>query len=177
MLRAVCRKPRMFARAGLIVFPVAAIFSMAPALAHHPDHENMPVHQRVEPIPSWLNNIPSHRERYNRPRYVGGKIAYWIAPSSQEAMSWHRSVHRGYYANHAPRMEDRYFYRKPWQALTVGPRVPLDSVAANNLEAIQNSAPSPAPSPTMGSGVTPNDEADGSIPPAKPFELLPTPTP
>jgi len=159
----------MIARAGLMVFAMAAMFLTAPLRAHHPDYENIPVHQRVEPIPPWLNNIPSHRERYNRPGYVGGKIAYWIAPSSQEAMSWHRSVHRGYYANHAPRMEDRYFYQKPWQALTLGPRVPLGAVAENNREVIQI--------PAMGSGVTPNDEADGIIPLAKPFELLPEPTP
>ena len=97
------------------------------AAAHFPHHENRPVRQHVEPIPSIGANLPSHRERYNRPRYLGGKIAYYIAPSSQEAMSWHRSVHRGYYANHAPRMEDRYIYAKPWQALMVGPRTPRDA--------------------------------------------------
>jgi hypothetical protein len=112
------------------------VFVVAPCQAHPPNYETMPVHPRVEPIPPWLNNLPSYRERYNRPRYLGGKLMYHIEPSSQEAMSWHRSVHRGYYANHAPRMEDRYFYPKPWQVLTVGPRKPAaGSAAAEELAA------------------------------------------
>lgn len=164
MLRTFCRKPRMLAGAGWFALPVAAICLSASCHAHHPDYANMPVHQRVEPIPSWLGNFPSYRERYNRPTYVGGKIAYWIEPSSQEAMSWHRSVHRGYYANHAPRMEDRYFYQKPWQALAAGPRMPKDSGSV--------------PPRSMRDGdLTTGDAADGILPPTETFDVLPEPMP
>lgn len=104
---------------------VTAVCPPSAAIAHFPDAAQHSVLPRIDVIPPLGNRLPSYRERYNRPTYIGGKIAYWIAPSSQEAMSWHRSVHRGYYANHAPRMEDRYFYPKPWEVLTVGPRVPV----------------------------------------------------
>ena len=46
----------------------------------------------------------SYRRRYNRPKYLGGKIAYHIAPSSQEAMAWHEAEHLGAYKNHRPRI-------------------------------------------------------------------------
>jgi hypothetical protein len=105
----------------------AGAFIGGSAHAHFPHYESKPVHPRIDVIPPLGNRIPSYRERYNRPTYIGGKIAYLIEPSSQEAMSWHRSAHRGYYANHSPRMEDRYFYPKAWEVLTVGPRVPLDA--------------------------------------------------
>jgi len=111
------------------IMAAIVIASIAPsARAGHPEYDNIPVHQRVEPIPPLANLLPSYRYRYNRPTYLGGRISYFIAPSSQEAMAWHRAVHRGYYANHAPRMEDRYFSPKPWQVFTVGRRVPIDAV-------------------------------------------------
>ncbi|WP_164103026.1 hypothetical protein [Candidatus Laterigemmans baculatus] len=97
-----------------------------PALAHEPLVKPPPVGYRFEPIPPLGNNLPwSYRARYNRPTYIGGKIAYYIAPSSQEAMSWHENVHRGAYANHAGRIEPLYLYPKPWEALPVGPRTPV----------------------------------------------------
>lgn len=103
-----------------------AMFAAGPvASAHHPNREAQPVRPRVDIIGPLGNNLPpSYRRAYNRPRYLGGKIAYWIAPSSQEAMAWHNAVHRGYYRNHRPRMETHYFYPKPWEALKVGPRTP-----------------------------------------------------
>jgi hypothetical protein len=95
------------------------------ACAHHPDAENQRVIPRIDligPIGSRLP--PSYRRTYNRPTYLGGKIAYLIAPSSQEAMAWHRAEHAGAYK--APkkhqRLEQHYFYPKPWEVLTVGPR-------------------------------------------------------
>jgi len=95
----------------------------APALAHHPERECQPVRRRIEVIPPLDSRLPiSYRRRYNRPRYHGGKIAYYIAPSSQEAMRWHEAEHRGYYENDAPRMVTHYFYPKPWEAIKVGPR-------------------------------------------------------
>ncbi|MEM9587841.1 MAG: hypothetical protein AAGA03_11230 [Planctomycetota bacterium] len=92
-------------------------------LAHHPDRARKQVHPRVELIPPVGNRLPpSHRRVYNRPSYVGGKIAYWIAPSSQEAMAWHRAEHINAYKCDLPRTENTYFYPKPWEALRVGPR-------------------------------------------------------
>ncbi len=102
--------------------------------AHHPDLENQPVHPRFRTPTTILDYVPGYRARFNRPTYLGGKIAYWISPTSQEAMSWHRSVHRGYYANHAPRMEDRYYYPKPWEALQVGSRTPVQRSQAATSE-------------------------------------------
>lgn len=64
----------------------------------------------------------SHRRRYNRPTNWGGKIAYSIAPSSQEAMRWHRATHQGQYKYDAPRMVAHYFYPKPWEAIRIGAR-------------------------------------------------------
>jgi hypothetical protein len=95
----------------------------------HPRWTPPPIDFRFEPIPPVGNRLPlSHRARYNRPSYVAGKIAYYIAPSSQEAMSWHEHVHRGSYRRHAGRIEPMYFYPKPWEVLRVGPR---DSVVDN----------------------------------------------
>ena len=80
---------------------------------------------RVE-LFDWVERceLPSYRERYNRPRYIGGKIAYHIAPSSQEAMSWHENHHRGSYRNHAGPTVRNFRFPKPWEVLPVGPRTP-----------------------------------------------------
>lgn len=92
--------------------------------AHHPNKECQPVHPRYDLIGPLGTRLPmSYRRAYNRPRKIGGKIAYYIAPSSQEAMAWHNATHRGYYEHHRPRMEMHYFYPKPWESLKVGPRV------------------------------------------------------
>ncbi len=94
-----------------------------PAAAHHPEWQSHPVTPRIDVIPPLGNNLPySHSARYNRPGYVTGKIAYWIAPSTREAMSWHRAAHLGYYANHAPRMVTHYCFPKPWEVLGIGAR-------------------------------------------------------
>lgn len=95
------------------------------AQAHHPDRRNKPVYQYIDLIPPLGNRLPaSYRRRYNRPTNVGGKIAYWIAPSSQEAMAWHDAKHRGFYRDHRPRIEKQFFYPKPYEALRIGARVP-----------------------------------------------------
>lgn len=75
-------------------------------------------------LPDWIynHNVP-YRLRYNRPRYLGGKIAYHIAPSSQEAMAWAENMDRGFYDGiHHPPLVKRYCYPKPWEALNTGPR-------------------------------------------------------
>lgn len=91
--------------------------------AHHPNPKRYPTHPRFEPIPPLGNRLPpSYRRVYNRPTYIGGKFAYMIAPSSQEAMSWHENAHRGAYRNHAGRIEPMYLYPKPWEVLSIGER-------------------------------------------------------
>ena len=91
------------------------------AQAHHPDRANKPVRQYVDVVPPLGNRLPmSHRRKLNRPRNIGGHVAYYIAPSSQEAMAWHDATHRGLYKNDRPRMLVHYFYPKPWEALKFG---------------------------------------------------------
>lgn len=91
--------------------------------------------RRIDVIGPIGNRLPpSYRRQYNRPTYIGGKIAAKIAPSSQEAMAFHRAEELGLYDNngvkgalagkHCPpqRVEQHYFYPKPWEALAIGPR-------------------------------------------------------
>lgn len=93
-------------------------------LAHEPNRKCQPVRQRVDLIPPIGNDHPpEYRRQYNRPRDFVGRIAYIIAPSSQEAMAWHRAKHRCYYENNVGYREQQYFYAKPWEALRVGPRL------------------------------------------------------
>ncbi len=105
------------------------LFSITTSNAHHPDRETQPPRQRIDVIGPLGNRLPaSYRRVYNRPTNLGGKIAYWIAPSSQEAMAWHQAQHAGLYDNGGPlkapcpRVENLYFYPKPWEALQVGQR-------------------------------------------------------
>lgn len=101
-------------------------------LAQFPDRRNHPVTPIIDVIGPLGNRLPpSYRRTYNRPSYLGGKIAYWIAPSSQEAMAWQNAYLAGAYRNHAPRLERHYFFPKPWEALQTGARVPRDPA---NLE-------------------------------------------
>ncbi|CAN0484392.1 unnamed protein product, partial [Hapterophycus canaliculatus] len=81
---------------------------------------------RVDPFAPIGNRLPtSYRRKYNRPTYLGGKVAAKVAPSSQEAMSFHRSESLGLYdhtgikgwihgKNCPPqRVEQHYFYPDP----------------------------------------------------------------
>lgn len=96
---------------------------VTPALAHHPDREHHRIWPRIDVIPPLGVNLPmGYRRQYNRPTYLGGWIAYKIAPSSQEAMAWHDAVHQRAYQDHRGRLEKHYFYRKPWEGLRIGPR-------------------------------------------------------
>ncbi|KAA5543613.1 hypothetical protein FYK55_10400 [Roseiconus nitratireducens] len=108
---------------------LGSLVGTSAAHGHHPNKECQPVWPRIDCIPPLGNNLPiGYRRKYNRPSYIEGKIAYWIAPSSQEAMAWHRAVHAGAYQKPKKhlRLEQHYFYPKPWQALTVGPRRPVN---------------------------------------------------
>lgn len=98
-----------------------------PVLAHHPEWKQMPVRPRVDVIgPLGTSLKPSYRRRYNRPSNILGRLMYYIAPSSQEAMAWHSASHRGLYENHRPRVEQHYFYPKPWEGLSQSASEPED---------------------------------------------------
>ena len=126
---------------------LAAALLLTGSVAAWADHPTLwpepPIGYNFEPIPPLGNNLPpSYRARYNRPRYLAGKIAYHIAPTSQEAMSWHVNVHRGAYRNHAGWIEPMYMYPKPWEVLPVGPRTPVSRI---DLEAPPEEVPPTAP--------------------------------
>jgi hypothetical protein len=106
----------------LVVLVVAMVLtSDRKSSAQFPNWKSHPVRPIVDVIPPLGNNLPlSYRARMNRPSYLSGRIAYTIEPTSQEAMAWQRAWQRGYYANHAPRMETHYIYPKPWEELGVG---------------------------------------------------------
>ncbi|WP_145274596.1 hypothetical protein [Planctomycetes bacterium SV_7m_r] len=119
--------------------------------AHTPDKQNQPVHQRYDVISPVGNRLPAgHRRKYNRPSYIGGKIAYWIAPSSQEAMSWHRAVHANAYKDPKKHqyIYQQYFYPKPWQLLPVGPR-PITRESAERQKQRRLDAENIAPGPSI----------------------------
>lgn len=119
-----------------------------PASAHHPEWKSHPVTPRIDVIPPLGNNLPlSHSARYNRPGYLTGKLAYWIAPSTREAMSWHRAAHLGYYANHAPRMVTHYCYPKPWEVLGTGARTDVNAPATASAPTLVIPADEAAPTP------------------------------
>ena len=103
---------------------VCIVMGMCAGLqAHHPDREHRPTRQRIDLIGPIGNRLPmSYRRRYNRPRYVTGKLMYWIEPVSLEAMTWHRAEHLGYNDKKTPRMVTHYFYPKPWEVLPIGAR-------------------------------------------------------
>ena len=145
------------------------------AQAHHPDRAKQPVRPRIDCIGPIGNNLPpSYRRVYNRPTNLGGKIAYWIAPTSQEAMAWHRAKHRGAYARHLPRQEQYYFYPKPWESLQIGPRPTREATnaaypaayggpygAANEVETVEMSSDvPPLPPPSLGDPLPPQTLGD-----------------
>jgi hypothetical protein len=116
-LLAVSRWPATLAVLTFVLSGIAA--------AHDPIRENHRVIPYIDVIGPIGNRLPpGHRRKYNRPTYLGGKLMYYIAPSSLEAMSWHRAVHTGAYEKPKKhiRLEQHYFYPKPWEALKIGAR-------------------------------------------------------
>jgi hypothetical protein len=82
-----------------------------------------PAIQRPDIFPHYLTqSLPEHRQVYNRPRYITGKIAHVIEPSSQEAMAWETNYCNGNYRNHAGRYMPLYMYPKPWEAINTRAR-------------------------------------------------------
>lgn len=118
------------------------------ASAQFPYWRNVPVRPNFDLIPPLGNRLPlSYRARYNRPSYYAGKIAYWIEPSSQEAMAWEKSYRAGRYEKkHMPRHEDYYVYPKPWEVLGQGPRrnpnPPADEPNRRNVLEDEEASPS-----------------------------------
>ena len=153
----------------LIAF-LLAVSCLTPSLAHHPNRNWWPLHLPIDLIGPLGNKLPmSYRRRYNRPTKVGGKIAYYVAPSSQEAMRWHQATHRGYYKDHAPRMVAHYFYPKPWESLRIGPR-PRRDTESDRDEQVEM-LPETAGEPELEIS---EDEAELQAP-ATDFELLAPP--
>lgn len=173
----VCRRSRVMVYArltsrSLVLASLAAVVFSAigsdPVNAHPPDKQHQPVHQRYDVIGPLGNRLPAgHRRKYNRPSYIGGKISYWIAPSSQEAMSWHRAVHSGAYK--APKKHQyiyqQYFYPKPWQLLPVGPR-PSSAAQAEREQQLQQEAENIEPGPSIIEPIPSVDEPAASPEPA-----------
>ncbi len=120
--------------------------------------------RRVDVIGPIGNRLPqSYRRTYNRPSYLEGKIVAKIEPSSQEAMAFHNAQDLGLYDNnglkgaltcrHCPpqRVEQHYFYPKPWEVLTVGPRrdVLKSSEEADESETTDSKRPEPSSESTQ----------------------------
>ncbi|KAA1258868.1 hypothetical protein LF1_13920 [Rubripirellula obstinata] len=109
-----------------------ALASVTSVDAHHPDRENQPVRPRIDVIGPIGNRLPiSYRRRYNRPTNIGGKIAYKIAPTSQEAMAWHAATHRGDYKRKAGRVVETYYYAKPYDVLPMGTRKKISAATVD----------------------------------------------
>ena len=165
-------------RLALLSTLAAPLLAAAPTAAHPPDWASHPVRPRIDVIPPLGNNLPySYAARYNRPAYLTGKIAYCIAPTSREAMSWHRAAHRGYYADHAPAMQTHYLYPKPWELLgiTSAHHRAAHSEGAHHgdVSAAEDVLPIGPDAPAgPGSATEPSSPA---IELAAPIELLPVP--
>ena len=119
----------------ILIVCLLAVSCLTQSSAHHPNHDWLPLHLPFDCIGPLGNKLPmSYRRRYNRPTKLGGKVAYYVAPTSQEAMRWHKAKHLGHYKNHAPRMVAHYFYPKPWESLRIGPRPRKDVDRDADLE-------------------------------------------
>lgn len=129
----------------VVVALLATAATSASVHAHEPDTRSLPVRQRIDLIGPIGNRLPpGHRRKYNRPNHWTGWIAYRIAPSSQEAMSWHRAQHDGAYQKpkNTKRIEYHYFYPKPWEAMRIGAR-PSVNQAPESMPAKTGYTPSP----------------------------------
>jgi hypothetical protein len=145
-------------------FTVAALSAclVSTLQAHHPDKEHQRVHPRIDLIPPLGTMLPpGYRRRFNRPTKIGGRIAYYIAPSSQEAMAWHDATHRRAYKDHRPRLEMHYFYPKPWEALKIGSRP--ETTNMQEMEDIKSPLPDFEADETLQDAVEKTEEAVESL--------------
>ncbi|MFO0014651.1 MAG: hypothetical protein ACK553_18100 [Planctomycetota bacterium] len=115
---------------GLAVLASAEAFGEGPHAHSHPRPIQWfsgtyldPAIPRPDLFPRVVwNNIPEHRQVYNRPRYGTGKFLYHFEPTSQEAMAWETNVRNGNYRNHRGASVPMYWYPKPWEALNTRAR-------------------------------------------------------
>ncbi|MEM9644451.1 MAG: hypothetical protein AAF989_05620 [Planctomycetota bacterium] len=139
-------------RRSLILLLVSAW--AIPVSAHHPDRQCQPVIPRVDLIPPMGKHLPAgHRRTYNRPSYWTGKLAYKIAPESQEAMAWHRAEHRGDYECDRCRVVPQYYYPKPYEALRIGARRPSQA----------NASVTPSSPPKTSADVSDEETSDSQV--------------
>lgn len=101
---------------------------------------------RPDILPYWLTSWHTdYRREYNRPRYLSGKIAHAVEPTSQEAMVWCEANQMGLYdtCKHPP-VYKSYNTPKPWEILATGPRPdfkkPASSYQATNSAEAKTSA-------------------------------------
>lgn len=120
------RRPRrnMVLFAGLVC--TASIAASCDGHAAPPERPtlNHTADPRPNILPNGLYNFwTPYRLQKNRPTNVIGHAAYYFAPQSQEAMVWAENHAQGHYhPHHQPAYFKQYYYPKPWEALTVGPR-------------------------------------------------------
>jgi hypothetical protein len=108
-------------RTSLVVTVCIAVCSTVFA-GDHEAHFNP-----AEPRPDFSSHrvynawVP-YRKVYNRPTYIGGRIAAVIEPTSQEAMSWRIHNANGDYECGRPGCIPMYNYPKPWEVMAIHPR-------------------------------------------------------
>ena len=161
-----------------------------PSIYRVPPDYRGPVPPRIDFIGPLGNRLPpGPRRTLNRPTELGGAITDAIAPSSREAMSWQRANALGLYRNdgldarltghYCPpgRVEQHYFYPKPWEAIRVGPR-PTAKLAAEtrsvNADGDDYEMLQAAPAEIDESLPPPTTDVDGQNDPrSEPEDLLP----
>jgi hypothetical protein len=110
---------------GLVSFTSIATAAERPTLVRTNDPR-----PDILPRPFYENHT-EYRAQYNRPRYIGGWIAYNVSRTSQEAMSWKENYCAGNYdEHHMPPMYKTYYYPKPWEVLQTGARPDLTQTTA-----------------------------------------------
>lgn len=113
---------------SLVVLVLSTNFSFGGDPLHHskerPTCNQDTCDPRPDILPYWLTSWHTeYRRQYNRPTYIGGKIAHCIEPTSQEAMVWCEANQMGLYnGKNCPPMYKQYYYPKPWELIPMGPR-------------------------------------------------------
>ncbi len=137
----------------LTVFACCALMPEAMA-QERPTFNRNTADPRPDILPYWLTDWHTdYRQQYNRPRYVSGRMAHIIEPTSQEAMVWCEAKQMGLYdtCKHPP-VYKSYMHPKPWETLPLGPRP--DFKKPNPLQPVSNSN---APSGAAGYETSPSD--------------------
>ncbi len=111
----------------------------------------------------FYENTTEYRARYNRPRFLGGLMAYTVSRTSQEAMSWQENYCAGNYGlHHQPPMYKTYYYPKPWEALQTGARPDFANAAARTQPLSNPAAVVEEISIPDGGGIAPTDQSGSS---------------